>query len=260
MGRTPSPGPSRLHSSAGLRERWARGRAAARRRPAPAPPRPLTLVAHRPARRAPLGAARSSSPLASAGPRTPADPAPFPEITTRPTAGPRGGWCPRLLTVGRRGSARSCGARRAAPWRGSRSCGLPHQAIVAPRLVSDEVVTQVRVLLVRECGTVLVRESFGPSAYNSKMKTQQELHAFGFPTFTQRGTPEQGALTRLQVHKANDTVSWVVLRLERLVLLTFLTHSYAYERLNLLPPPPPPCMLPRRCVFWYSICSVNKEQ
>lgn len=88
----------------------------------------------------------------------------------------------------------------------------------------------------RECGTVSVRESFGPSAYNSKMKTQQELHAFGFPTFTQRGTPEQGALTRLQVHKANDTVSWVVLRLERLVLLTFLTHSYAYKRLNLLPP------------------------
>lgn len=152
--KTPSPRPSRLHFLARLSESWGRGRVAARRPlgpdPAPAadaggaPPSPARAPRHRPL-------------LLPARPRTPADPAPFPEITTRPTAGPRGGWCPRLLTVGRLGSARSCGARQTAPWRGSRSCGRLHRAIVARHSVGDREVTQVQVLLERECGSVSVR-------------------------------------------------------------------------------------------------------
>ncbi|XP_049742998.1 nascent polypeptide-associated complex subunit alpha, muscle-specific form-like [Elephas maximus indicus] len=127
-------------------------------RPRPGPAPAGDARGARPACPAPVGPARSSSTLANAGPCAPADPAPFPEITTRPTARPRGGWCPRLLAAGRRGPARSCGARWVTPSTPPGSCWRQHRAIVAPRSVGDGEVTQVRLLLVRKCGSVLMRE------------------------------------------------------------------------------------------------------
>lgn len=71
------------------------------------PTRPLTHVAPRPARSATGGAARSASPLVHSGPR------PVPRNYHRPTAGLRGGWCPRWPAGGR-------AAQRAAAERGGR--------------------------------------------------------------------------------------------------------------------------------------------
>lgn len=71
------------------------------------PTRPLTHVAPRPARSATGGAARSASRLVHSGPR------PVPRNYHRPTAGLRGGWCPRWPAGGR-------AAQRAAAERGGR--------------------------------------------------------------------------------------------------------------------------------------------
>lgn len=106
------------------------------------PTRPLTHVAPRPARSATGGAARSASPLVHSGPR------PVPRNYHRPTAGLRGGWCPRWPAGGRAGGpARSCGARRAAPVPGGGGGPgeprPPAPAFVAPRSVRGREVTQV---------------------------------------------------------------------------------------------------------------------
>lgn len=137
--------------------------------PARAPPRsPLLLL-----------------PLACKRPALyPADPAPFPEITTRPTAGPRDGWCPRLLTGGRLGSARSCGARRAVPWlwpRGAAGVRTEPLSLLA-RSATDGQVTEVRGLSVRKCGRVLMREYLSACEFE-RNENPVVAASFWFPPF-----------------------------------------------------------------------------
>lgn len=87
------------------------------------------------------------------------------------------------------------------------------------------------------CGSISVRV---PT--NSKMKTQRLLHASGFPTFTQRGTSEQGTHAPSSAQKPMTRCPGLS-RVWSASLMIFLTHSYAYKRLILFPhhhtsPPP----------------------
>lgn len=161
-----------------------------------------------------------------------------------------------MLTGGRRGLSAQLRSEADSPL-----ARLPELQAPAPSLCRSSLRQRRRSNSSTSIVGVSMRECIGAGVFGSKrLQFENERPAVSctllVSPLSHKGEPsEQGTLRRLQVHKANDTVPWVVLRSKRLIE----DLSCAQLRMQTPQSIPTTTTFLSRSIFWFGICFFNKE-